>query len=145
MPDPFEEEAVLHAAPVAKVVALPQGLMQLSHTQGEGLPWQLEVRWGGAGGRGRGGDVRLDHNRLDSWLTPLTPESTYKNNISQMALYVHYISAVSWFDSTVTLSGMYTSQNDFPDNAGSYLQRMATYLCLSHIEAAFDFLADMYE
>ena len=36
--DAFEEEAVLHAAPMPEVVVLPQGLVEPSHAEREGLP-----------------------------------------------------------------------------------------------------------
>lgn len=36
--DPFEEEAVLHAAAVAEVVVLSEALVQLPHAEREGFP-----------------------------------------------------------------------------------------------------------
>lgn len=40
--DALEEEAVLHATAVPKVVVVPQCLVELSHAQREGLGGQLE-------------------------------------------------------------------------------------------------------
>lgn len=42
----FKEEAVLHAAAVAQVVALPEGLVEVPHAGGEGPHRQLgEQTW----------------------------------------------------------------------------------------------------